>query len=156
VWSWENRSGKQLYRSSTTCQPDNDGNKSMEGKEVLNSSLSLCRSGILGKEGRDVISSAWILCRSAFLSTSGRWMEWISTTFGTLEAVYMVRERNTKNPIRWLQNKMRHTLIIKYSCRPAKCYSNIIMENQTTLQFLGRHGQLLITYMRHLSRSFPY
>jgi hypothetical protein len=93
-----------------TFQPESDGSKSIEGNVVFNSSLSLCRSEILGKEGRHVKSSACTLCRSAFFSTSGTCCrEWKSTTFGTFVAVYMVRERKKKNPIKCLYEKHKLT-----------------------------------------------
>jgi hypothetical protein len=94
----ENRSGKQLYRRSMTCHLENDGSKSIEGNVLFNSPLSLCRSGMLGNEGRHSCN----LCKSAF-NTSGSCREWRSTTFGTFIAVYMVKERKRKNPIKCLQ-----------------------------------------------------
>lgn len=104
LFPWENRSGKQLYKCSMTCQPKSDGSKSIEGNVVFNSSLSLCRLGMFGKEGRHAESSARNLWRSVFFNTSGKCCrEWRSTTLGTFIAVYMVRARKMKNPIKCLQ-----------------------------------------------------
>lgn len=104
VWfPWENRSGKHLVRSSRICQPESDGSKSIEGNEVFNSPRNLYKSGMLGKEGRQVRSKACIFCRSALFIRSGKcWREWRSITLGTFIAVYMVRERKRKNPIKCL------------------------------------------------------
>lgn len=100
----ENRSGKQLERSSETCQPESDERKSIEGKDVFNSSVNLLRLGRFGREGRQFKSTERMLCRSALLRKSGKWWnEWRSTTSGTLLAVYMVSDRNRKKPIKCLK-----------------------------------------------------
>ena len=105
-WETENLCGKQLLRSSRRCQLDSDESESNEGSEVFNSSRNLCKSDMCGIEGRQVISSECILCRSAFLNISCKCCRvWKSMTFGIFIAVYIVRTRKTKNPIKCLKHQ---------------------------------------------------
>lgn len=91
VLAWGDPWGRQLVMSSRKCRPEEE-RASMDGMAVFSSSPSRWRSGMWGREGRQLRSSSdW------FLS------EWKSTTLGIFLAVYIVKARKMKNPIRCLK-----------------------------------------------------